>query len=69
MAKALGLLWVLISFPVLAGEKVVLSRDIAAGEVFEHTGPLVLRGNVGEGARMTIHQGGLEVQGGVADGA
>lgn len=52
-----------------ANKPATLNRDIAPGEVFEHTGPLVLNGHVGAGARVAVKKGGLEINGDVADRA
>src|SRR5215213_7192377 len=46
-----------------------IDRDIAAGEVFKHTGSVQLNGNIGAGAKVEITDGGLKVSGDVGDDA
>ncbi|MGB1089022.1 MAG: hypothetical protein ACPG06_11700, partial [Alphaproteobacteria bacterium] len=70
MVRLCTLIWIALAFPAFADEvpkKLTLTRDIAVEEVFEHEGPVELRGNVGAGARMIIKAGGLEIQGSVGD--
>lgn len=40
---------------------------IADGEIFEHEGPVLVKGDIGEGAKVTVKKGGLKVLGGVHD--
>lgn len=52
----------------MSGKNVTtITRDIDPGENFSHEGPVVIEGNVGDGATLNVAKGGVRVSGDVGD--
>jgi septum formation inhibitor MinC len=50
-------------------EITVINRDIAPDERLEHTGPVKITGNIGQGAHVTVTDGSIKVTGNIHDNA